>query len=211
MELLAINSSRSTGIVRSAGCVCLMAILLASGCSRTLLTEQADLGERLDVDAFWHDHLATQPMVTTAEAFRAVLLLADGDEQQTDFASRQAALEERGIVRPAWKLQREAAIDRGSVAYMVCRVMQIKGGINLTTSSRLGVGDRRYAVRELVHRRMLQRGADYQYLTGGEMMDLLIEADRYMSRHGHYESDEPDVAELLKSPADGSQEPSITP
>ena len=173
--------------------------VLASGCTPVLRTEQADEAERLDVDAFWHDHLVKQPMVTTAEAYRAVLILADGEEQHSDFASREAALLERGVIRSEWKLPREACVDRGTVAYMLVRVLELRGGVNFMVFGELGLGERRYATRELVFREIMPAGASNQYLTGGEFLDLLIEADRYMVRHHLYEEKELDIERVIES------------
>ncbi len=173
--------------------------LWACGCSQTMRFQQADQGEQADIDTFLHEHLQAQPMVTVAEAYRAMLLLADGQEEYTDFESRRAALEARGIIRRAWDLQREACIDRGSVAYMVCRILQIRGGVNARILGRLGMGDRRYAARELVYLDMMPAGASYRYLTGGELVDLLAEADRYMARHDMYEEEAVDIADVLES------------
>ena len=166
--------------------------------------EQVDEAETLDVDTFWHDHLVQQAMVTVGEAYRAVLILADGEDQYTDFAAREQALRERGMIRDAWGLQREACIDRGSVAYMVCRTLEIRGGVNMFLFGRHGLGDRRYANRELVYREMVPEGAAYRYVTGGELMDLLIEADRYMARHGMYDEEPLDIEQVIDAEMDAS-------
>lgn len=201
MELLSNRLAKRSSARRTGRCLaCLLAIgLAATGCTQTLRVEQADQGEQVEVDSFLHEHLPAQAMVTVAEAYRAMLLLADGDEQCNDFAARQAALEERGIARPAWGLRREACIDRGSVAYMVCRILQIRGGLNLNLLGGLGIGDRRYAVRELVYLDLMPPGAAYRYMTGGELAEVMLEADRYMARHGMYEAQEVDITEVIES------------
>ena len=181
----------------SAGLV--LAALVSAGCSQTLRPEQADRAEQLDVDALLHEHLQAEPMVTVAEAHRVLLLLADGEENYADFGARQAALEERGIARSAWGLRREACIDRGSVAYMMCRILEIRGGVNLALLGGLGVGDRRYAVRELVYRRMMEPGPHYGYLTGSELVDLVARADRYMAKRGMYDEEGVDISEVIES------------
>lgn len=191
--------------------IVLLIALAPAGCSQTLRVAQADRGEQVDVDTFWHEHLQTQPMVTMAEAYRAMLLLADGREQYADFEARRAALQERGIVRPAWNLQREACIDRGSVAYMVCRILQIRGGVNFNLFAPLGIGDRRYAVRELIYMGMMTPGASYRYLTGGELVELLAEADRYMASRGLYEEEAVDIADVLEPDRTPATQPGAGP
>lgn len=168
------------------------------GCSQITRVEQAEQGERSELDDFLHLHLQQAPMVTVAEAYRAMLYLADGEEKYDDFAAREAALFQRGIARPEWELQPAACIDRGSVAYMVCKICRIRGGLNYTLFGGMGIGDRRYAVRELVYRRMLSEGADYRYLSGAEMVSLMAKADAYMAERGLYQEESVDITRTLQ-------------
>jgi hypothetical protein len=199
----------TTTRVRLTRLCCSVAVLAACGslgCTQTLRVEQADAGEKASADAFLHDHLQNQPMVTVAEAYRAVLMLAEGEDKYTDFDARRSALESRGIARPEWGLRREACIDRGSVAYMVCQVIKLCGGINFNLFGRLtGVSDRRYAVRELDYAGIMEPSAPYRYITGGELVDVVAKADRYMAAHGMYPQEPVDVGEMLDSGAPASR------
>lgn len=159
---------------------------LMGGCSQVMRPEQADQGEQVDSIRFLHQHLQEQPLVTVAEAYRAVLMLADGEDRLDSFAAREEDLLARKIIRPEWKLTRAAAIDRGSVAYMVCRVLQIRGGVNFRTLGALGIGDRRYAARELAYLDLMDRTPPYRYMSGAELVDLMAKADRYMMENGMY-------------------------
>ena len=169
---------------------------MTTGCAVTR-PEQADRGEQVPIEEFLHEHLHAQPMVTVAEAYRAMVLLADGDDTYDSFAAREQALTERGIARPAWKLTREACIDRGAVAYMVCKILRIRSGVNFTLLGSLGVGDRRYAVRELAYLDLLDSMPPYRYMSGAELVDLLGKADAYMAKEGLYEEEPVDFVETL--------------
>lgn len=194
MELL---TPYSAGDVTRRSALLLLLVGLG-GCTATFRSEQADAGERVDVDTFLHEHLQRQSMVTVAEAYRAMVILADGDDSYTNFDDRASSLEQRGIARKSWSLTRDACIDRGAVAYMACRVMQLKGGVNRIVFGELGLGERRYAVRELVYRDMLRPAPDYQYLTGGELVDLMAKCDRYMAEHGVYPQAAVDIGDELR-------------
>lgn len=186
--------------------VAMLATCGALGCTQTLRVEQADAGEKAGADAFLHDHLQKQSMVTVAEAYRAMLILADGQDNYPAFDARRSALESRGIARAQWGLRREACIDRGSVAYMVCQIIKLGGGINFNLFGRLtGVGDRRYAVRELDYAGIMEPSAPYRYITGGELVDVVAKADRYMAEHGMYPQKPADIKEMLDSGAPASQ------
>lgn len=167
--------------------------LAATGCTEFQKPEQVERAEKSDTDVFMHEQLESEHVVTVAEAYRAMLMLADGEDKPATFEQREETLVCRGIVRTAWELQRDDAIDRGSVAYMAMRIMEIKGGVNCQTLGRLGVGDRRYAVRELAYRDLMPLGFSYRFITGGELVDLMARADEYMAKHGRYEQKNLDI------------------
>jgi hypothetical protein len=141
-----------------------------------------------------------------AEAYRAMLMLAEGDDNYPDFEARRQTLESRGIARTEWNLRPEASIDRGSVAYMVCRIINVRGGINYNLFGRLaGVGDRRYAVRELAYLEIMTPAAPYRYITGSELVDVLAKADRYMAEHNMYPQEPADIKKMLDTRTPASQ------
>jgi hypothetical protein len=179
--------------------LCVLAIILASGCSQLTRPEQAEQGERVDAGSFLHEQLETDAVVTVSEAYRAMVMLADGEDRYSSFAEREEALLSQGMVRPQWKLERDNAIDRGSVAYMVCQIIKIRGGVNREVFGRLGLGDRRYAVRELVYRDLMEPGADYRFIRGGELVDLIAKADQYMAEHGQYSQEPVRLTGMLDS------------
>src|SRR5687767_11397939 len=122
--------SRHGGAVGRSWAVSLrLAFVLFAGCSQMTRPEQADTGEKVDAQAFLHEHLQRLPAVTVAEACRGMIMLADGEDKFTSFEQRESSLIEREILRPEWRLEREQAIDRGSVAYMVTRILNIRGGV----------------------------------------------------------------------------------
>jgi hypothetical protein len=151
------------------------------------------------MDAFLHDHLQEVSMVTVSEAYRAMVILAKGDDPFDSFEQRRRYLEDNGYARPQWNLQRDACIDRGTTAYMVCEIMGLPSGVNRALSKGVGLGDRRYSLRELHYRELIRPAPDYQFITGGELVDLLANADTYMADHGKYDAPPPvDIVEELR-------------
>lgn len=139
-------------------------------------------------DEVFQAYLAEVDVVTVDEAYRAMLILADGRDTSENFQQRRQKLENRGIARTAWHLHPRDVVDAGSLAYMVCRICQIRGGINLRLFGAAGLGDRRYALRELVSRKMMQDVVDYQFVTGAAMFAVLRKADALMEKKGLYAS-----------------------
>lgn len=155
-------------------------------------------------DEGFQAYLAEVALVTVDEAYRAMLILADGEDGRQTFEERKAELESRGIARAEWNLQPDNVIDVGSVAFMVCRICRIEGGLNRLLFGSWGPGDRRYALRELTYREMIAERVEYQYLTGSDLYSLLQKADRLMEKKGLYESQGIDLTDEGDRDAEGN-------
>ena len=165
-----------------------------SGCAGPrLLSPEVD-ATKLSDEAF-QAYLAEIELVTVDEAYRAMLILADGEDPSKGFEQRRATLEGRGIARAAWQLQPDHVVDAGSVAYMVCRICKISGGINMRLFGASGLGDRRYALRELIAKEMTTDVAAYQFMTGAAMFAILRRADALMQEKGLYETQGIDLSD----------------
>jgi hypothetical protein len=179
--------------------VVLVNALVVVGCSQISRPEQAQQGEQVAADLFLHEHLQSQSMVTTAEAYRAMVMLAEGRDEINSFAGREEYLLANNIIRPEWKLRRDQVVDRGTVAYMVLKVLGLRGGVNFNIMGRLGIGDRRYALRELIYRDVMANGPPYRFISGAELVDVLGRADAVMAEEGRYPDEKTDVVESLTS------------
>jgi hypothetical protein len=163
-----------------------LALVFAAGCA--MPRQQApEVDPSTLGDVEFQAYLADAPFVTVDEAFRALLILADGEDTSKSFEERRQKLESRGIARPQWKLEPNNLIDKGSVAYMICRICRIRGGINLMVFGAIGLGDRHYALRELVYDNIAEETSEFSFVRGGEMISLMSKADEYMRKHKVYE------------------------
>ncbi|UCG31721.1 MAG: hypothetical protein JSU68_08630 [Phycisphaerales bacterium] len=183
------NTWRRCAAIHDAKLATVAALALALGllgCAAPQPSEPRLDHNTLDDDAFL-GYLADEPLVTVDEAYRAAIILAEGEDPHMSFDERRAWLQERDIARPAWKLEPDAYIDNGSVSFMVCQILKIQGGISRWIFGSWGPGDRRYAYRELVYRDLIVTpSVDYAPMTGGELVNLLGLADEYMAEKGIY-------------------------
>lgn len=154
-------------------------------------------------DEAFQAYLAEAPYVTVEEAYRAMLILADGEDTCKTHEERAAKLESRGIARSAWNLKPENVVDAGSVSYMVVKICQIRGGVNFNLFGSWGLGDRRYAMRELVYRKMLEDSANYQAMAGDRLVGLMARAGDLMEKKGLYESARIDLSDETDRDASG--------
>jgi hypothetical protein len=168
--------------------------LLAVGCAAPRTSTPTVDPATLPDDAF-QAYLGTMDVITVDEAYRAMLILADGEDTSKSFEARRDKLESRGIARPQWKLRPENVIDAGSTAYMVCQVCDVRAGLNRMTLGKLGIGDRRYALRELIYRGMISDMVEYQYMTGAEFVSMLAKADALMAKKGLYPTQGVDLSD----------------
>ncbi len=107
------------------------------------------------------------------DACRAVLSLVKDEHSDDDFAAVQKELESRGIVEAGWELGEAAPVDRGTLSYMLCKALGIKGGLTMGVFGT----SRRYALRECVYLGLIPGGSTGQYLSGRELIDVLGNAE----------------------------------
>jgi hypothetical protein len=180
------------------------AVLLTAGCAGPRAT-QPEMDPATMTDECFQAYIATVDLVTVDEAYRVMLILADGEDASKSFEERREKLESRGIARAAWNLKPENVVDSGSVAYMVCRICEIRGGVNMRVFGQAGLGDRRYALREVMYREMIpEEIVDYQYMTGAAMVALLAKADELMAKKGLYETQHIDLSDQTDRDASGN-------
>jgi hypothetical protein len=168
----------------------ILGLALAAGCSMAPRQMKPEVDPATLSDGSFFYYLAELPVVTVDETYRAMLILADGEDSSRTFDERRDKLVQRGIVNPAWDMPGDYVIDRGSVAAMICKVCRIKGGVNMMLFGAAGLGDRRYAARELAYLEMLSEGPDYAPIRGGELIGVITKADAYMAEHKIYEADQ---------------------
>jgi len=117
------------------------------------------------------------------DACRAVLSLIKSEHSDADFAAISGELNGRGVINAGWELQESSLLTKGTLAYMVCQALEIKGGVTL----RLFGINRRYALRECIHRRLIVGGTTDEYVTGRELIDVITNATIYKEQ-GHTDS-----------------------
>ena len=109
---------------------------------------------------------------TYGDACRAVLSLVKEEHTDADFGAVSGDLAGKGIVSADWGLAEASLHTKGTLAYMLCQSLEIKGGLTM----RLFGINRRYALRECQHRNLITPGMTDEYVTGRELIDALTNA-----------------------------------
>ena len=117
------------------------------------------------------------------DACRAVLSVIKKEHSDADFAAISGDLVGRNVVRSDWGLLEGSLLTKGTLAYMVCQALEIKGGLTMRV---FGI-NRRYALRECLHRRLIASGTVDEYVTGRELIDVITNATVHQEQ-GHTDS-----------------------
>jgi hypothetical protein len=115
--------------------------------------------------------LATQTWCSNDDAASLILLLANGRDASPDFEQRRASLASQGIMPAAWNLNADDPVTKGALAYMLCKTLNVKGGLMYRLAP-----CRRYAYREAVYLGWMLRGGDNEPLTGPEVVGIMSRA-----------------------------------
>lgn len=122
--------------------------------------------------------LLEKPTATFADVCRVVVIMHTRSQKPASFMDDAVLLREVGLLPLNWRATADKPIDRGEVSYLLCKTLDIKGGLIMRV---FGVS-RRYAFRECVHLRLLPQGHQHQYLTGEELVALVGLVEEYLRR-----------------------------
>lgn len=134
-----------------------------------------------DSDARFFGELGYKDCATAADTARAlVILVSEGKQRPGDFEACKAYLTRRGVLPDGWldKAKADDPAEKSSLARLVCRAMGIKGGLWMRLLGPLP----RLALRECVYHELMAGGADYAYVSGGELVGVIDRCDRWRAK-----------------------------
>ena len=117
--------------------------------------------------------LSSQTWCSNDEACSMVLLLIDGEDRYQTFDDRLIALDAKGVADASWAIEADEPVTKGTLAYMLCRTLGLKGGVMLRL-----IPSRRYAYREALNYGLIAKGSQGEPLTGPEAVGIIGRAAR---------------------------------
>ena len=117
--------------------------------------------------------LSSQKWCSNDEACSMVLLLIDGEDRYQNFDDRLIALDAKGVADASWGIEADKPVTKGTLAYMLCRTLGLKGGVMLRL-----IPSRRYAYREALNYGLIAKGSQGEPLTGPEAVGIIGRAAR---------------------------------
>ena len=158
--------------------LCLGGSLLLTGChtakiAEPMTKEQAGNDPDVQLD-FWHN-LAEHPVTSNDEAFHGVLLYLDQNDPAEDYNGRVALLKSRKLLPDNFDKPAEEAITRGTLAIILVRALEIKGGLIMHVFGPSG----RYATRELMYMNLYPPSSPNQTFSGSEFLGIIGRIEDY--------------------------------
>jgi hypothetical protein len=158
--------------------ICGLVLLALTGCQRSVSTGELPVTYAVDdVEAemnFWHG-LTDKPVTSNNEALHGLILLAEGSDPNQSYAERIQWLKQRNWIDGRFDRPAEEAVTRGTVARVLCHILDINGGLTMRV---LGAHPR-YATRELVYLDILPPSSDQQGLSGIQFVGLISRAEAF--------------------------------
>ncbi len=122
--------------------------------------------------------LADMRCTTFEDGCRAIMMLEAGEIPEDTFVEIARELTEKGIIKEKWQTEPARLLDKGRIAYMVCKALGIKGGLTMRI---FGVSGR-YGLRALTDLKIMVKGADAKYVSGGELLGIVYRAQEYRNK-----------------------------
>ena len=156
----------------------LFGLLAVAGCQLPLVKEPVTAqfggpGEDAQME-FWH-RLNDAHIACNDDAFHAILLYLDGKDDYNDYKPRLDAMKARGLLPGSFNAPATESVERGTVAVVLVKALQIKGGLmmHLTNASP------RYAVRELCYEGIYPPSTPNQTFSGSELVGIIGRVEDY--------------------------------
>ncbi|MFH1640398.1 MAG: hypothetical protein ABIA66_00385 [Candidatus Omnitrophota bacterium] len=131
-----------------------------------------------DTSAYFQE-LVRKPVATFADAARVVVLLSGEQDSIQSFTLERSLLRERGIIGSELAdVKENKTLRKGLLALLLCRALDIRGGI----WKRLFTNSQRYALREMVHEGIISTGSTQERVSGKELIIMFTQAARYLAQ-----------------------------
>lgn len=111
------------------------------------------------------------------DASKALVILMGVEKRYIDLDSQITFLEEKNLIPKGFEFDPKRPLRKGLTAYMFCKALEIRGGLIL----RLFGMNERYALKELVHQRIISPGNVKDIVSGEELVSILTNAGNHIA------------------------------
>ena len=137
--------------------------------------------------------LIDRGIATYEDGCRAISCFVDVPSETMTFDQLVTELKNKDIIGKKWKYEADKQLTRGITAYMMCKVLGIKGGLTMRI---LGT-TRRYAYLECQKTGIIPIGYSKIYLSGHDLLALMYRVEQHIKNKKKLEANkEEKVARL---------------
>ena len=142
--------------------------------------EQEPLLKQESPELLFLNQLYSKKTAQFSDALKVTTMLLRIYDPERDFAFELATLREKQIVSRSIseRVAADAWLSKGTVAYMFCQALGIKGGVWM----RLFGVSQRYCLRELVFAGIMQARGVNELVSGAELVDMFTKAVDYLEQ-----------------------------
>jgi hypothetical protein len=116
--------------------------------------------------------------VTFADGCKAIYLLKTDKFPIMSYEEVRHALIRDKIIPEFWNYPKEKILLKGEYAYMLCRALELKGGLSMHIFGPI----ERYCLNECIYRGFLLRGRIYDHVSGKEIIGSIQRAADYKEK-----------------------------
>lgn len=121
--------------------------------------------------------LIDKDIATYEDGCRAILCFVDMPAETMTFGPLTTELKNRDIIGKRWKYKADKPLKREIMAYMICKVLKIKGGLTMRI---FGI-TKRYAYLECQQRiGIMPTGNSRIYLSGHDLLAVVYRMEQYI-------------------------------
>lgn len=115
--------------------------------------------------------------VSFHEGLQGIIIFSAGRQRDMSFKACMTYASQKGLVPLDWttKYTEKTAVTRGMLAYMLVKVLGIRGGLTMQIAG----PSRRYALRECQKLGIIEKGSANSMVSGREFLSILRKAEEY--------------------------------
>jgi hypothetical protein len=129
-------------------------------------------------DTKFYRELLQKKVCSNDDGARIILAFAERSDPERNYLERFGRLKELGLLREGWRFSPDDALPADLFAYLLCRSLDIQGGLSARV---FGLGPRT-AYREAVNLRLMRANGQGRPLSGSEVLSIMARAEEFRKK-----------------------------
>jgi len=128
-------------------------------------------------DATYLNEVVGRKAVSLGDGIELIMIVLHLEEKHTTFDAQIGFMKAHDLIKPSLTEETsDALLQRGALAYMLCKTLKLKGGLKARL---LGLSER-FAMEELIYQGIMRQGHSKDLVTGQELVLIMTGAAQHM-------------------------------